>query len=201
MEEILRLVHEYREWFYLITVAWTFFEGETFVLLAGAACANGLLDPLWLGACAWLGSYLGDQCWFFLGRKCGPLLLRRFPDWRPGVNMVHRWLERWDTLFILTFRFIYGIRNFSSVAIGLSDFGIARFMILNFIAAGIWATIFVSAGYLFGHEIGQLMGPWAEWIEVGALGLFLAVVLTVLLVSRLRARRAKRAALLVVERN
>ena len=124
MEEITRLIHHYREWFYLITIAWTFFEGETFVLLAGAVCANGLIDPYKLTACAWIGSYMGDQCWFFLGRKCGPLLLRRFPDWQHGIDMVHRWLERWDTIFILTFRFIYGIRNFSSVAIGLSDFGV-----------------------------------------------------------------------------
>jgi membrane protein DedA with SNARE-associated domain len=200
MEEIQRLVHEYREWFYLITVVWTFFEGETFVLLAGTACANGLIDPLWLGASAWLGSYLGDQCWFFLGRKCGPLLLRRFPNWRPGVSMVHRWLEKWDTIFILTFRFIYGVRNFSSVAIGLSDFGIARFMILNFISAGVWAATFVSLGYLFGHEISRLMGGWAERIELSALGIFLTVVIAVLLVSRWRARQAKRAALVAAQR-
>jgi len=201
MEEIQRLVHEYREWFYLITIAWTFFEGETFVLLAGAVCANGMIDPLWLIICAWVGSYIGDQTWFFLGRKCGPLLLRRFPDWRPSVSMVHRWLEKWDTVFILTFRFIYGIRNFSSVAIGLSDFGVARFMVLNFIAAGIWSVTFVGAGYLFGHEIGRIMGSWAEEVELGALGVFLIAVTTILLVSRWRARRAKRAARLATQQN
>ncbi|HVJ52253.1 MAG TPA: DedA family protein [Aliidongia sp.] len=200
MAEIQRLVHEYREWFYLITIAWTFFEGETFVLLAGTACASGLIDPVWLVASAWLGSYLGDQCWFFLGRKCGPLLLRRFPDWRHGIDMVHRWLERWDTIFILTFRFIYGIRNFSSVAMGLSDLNVFRFMILNFIAAGIWAVTFVGAGYLFGHEMSHLLGNWGEGIELVALGIFLTVVITVLLVSRWRARRAKRAALITAER-
>ena len=201
MEEIQRLVHEYREWFYLITIAWTFFEGETFVLLAGAVCAQGTIDPLWLTICAWIGSYAGDQTWFFLGRKCGPLLLRRFPDWRPSVSMVHRWLEKWDTIFILTFRFIYGIRNFSSVAIGLSDFGVARFMVLNFIAAGIWSVTFVGAGYLFGHEISRMMGSWAEEVELGALGIFLVAVVTILFVSRWRARRAKRAAHLATQQN
>jgi membrane protein DedA with SNARE-associated domain len=200
MEEITRLIHQYRDWFYLITIAWTFFEGETFVLLAGAVCANGLIDPFKLTACAWIGSYMGDQCWFFLGRKCGPLLLRRFPDWQHGIDMVHRWLERWDTIFILTFRFIYGIRNFSSVAIGLSDLSIARFMILNFIAAGIWSITFVSVGYLFGHELGRMMGKWAETIELVALGVFLVVVVAVLLVTRWRSRRAKRLALLPAER-
>jgi membrane protein DedA with SNARE-associated domain len=200
MEEIQRLIHEYREGFYLITVIWTFFEGETFVLLAAAVAANGSIDPIKLTLCAWLGSYLGDQTWFFLGRKCGPLLLRRFPDWQHSIDMVHRWLERWGTVFILTFRFVYGVRNFSSIAIGLSDLSIARFMTLNFVAAGIWAVTFVSAGYLFGHELGRMMGSWAETIELAALGVFLLAMATILLVSRWRSRRAKRVALLPAER-
>jgi membrane protein DedA with SNARE-associated domain len=200
MEEIQGLINEHREWFYLITVIWTFFEGETFVLLAAAVAANGMIDPIKLTFAAWIGSYAGDQCWFFLGRKCGPLLLRRFPDWQHGIDMVHRWLERWGTVFILTFRFIYGIRNFSSVAIGLSDLGIARFMILNFVAAGIWAVTFVSAGYFFGRELDHVLGQWAETIELVALGVFLIVVFTILLVTRWRSRRAKRLALLPAER-
>jgi membrane protein DedA with SNARE-associated domain len=200
MEEIKGLIHDYRGWFYLFTVIWTFFEGETFVLLAAAVSANGSIDPVKLGACAWLGSYLGDQCWFFLGRTCGPLLLRRFPNWQHSIDMVHRWLERWGTVFILTFRFVYGIRNFSPVAIGLSDLGILRFMILNFIAAGLWSVTFVSVGYLFGHELGQVMGRWAETIELVALALFLVSVVAILLVTRWRLRRAKRLALLPAER-
>jgi membrane protein DedA with SNARE-associated domain len=214
MEEIQRIFHDwhewfslithhpdqYRGWFYLITVIWTFFEGETFVLLAGAFSANGLVDPFILGGCAWLGSYLGDQCWFFLGRICGPFMLRRFPDWQHSIDMVHRWLERWDTIFILTFRFIYGIRNFSSIAIGLSDLSIPRFMVLNFIAAGIWAVAFVSMGYLFGRELGRMLGHWTQTIELGALGVFLVSVIGILLVTRWRARRAKRMALLPAER-
>jgi membrane protein DedA with SNARE-associated domain len=200
MEYIQRLIHEYREWFYLITVVWTFFEGETFVLLAAAVASNGEIDPFMLGGCAWTGSYLGDQCWFFVGRLAGPYLLRRFPDWQHGIDMVHRWLERWDTIFILTFRFIYGIRNFSSVAIGLSDLGVVRFMILNFIAAGIWSVVFVGTGYVCGHELGRVMGAWAETIELGALGVFAVVITAVLLITRWRARRAKRLALLPAER-
>ena len=214
MEEILRFFQDcqnwisdithhpdhYRGWFYLITVIWTFFEGETFVLLAGAFCASGLIDPFILGACAWMGSYLGDQCWFFLGRKFGPMLLRRYPDWQHSIDMVHRWLERWDTIFILTFRFIYGIRNFSSVALGLSDLGVLRFMVLNFIAAGIWSVVFVSVGYFFGHELSQMLGRWAQSIELAALGVFVVSVIAIMLVSRWRSRRAKRVALLPVER-
>ena len=58
------------------------------------------------------------------------------------------WLERYDTGFILSFRFIYGVRNFSSFALGLSAVHWERFLRLNFLAAGLWAATFVAAGYL-----------------------------------------------------
>ena len=42
--------------FYLIIFVWTFLEGETVVLFAGFAAAQGLVDPVLLLIAAWLGS-------------------------------------------------------------------------------------------------------------------------------------------------
>src|SRR5881396_474709 len=90
-------------WFYLITLVWTFLEGETVVLFAGFAAAQGLVDPWLLLSAAWLGSFSGDQCYFWLGRQFGARLLDRFPRWRHGVDAALHWLERYDTGFILSF--------------------------------------------------------------------------------------------------
>ena len=65
---------------YLGAAAWAFFEGETFVLLASAAGkATGLINPWYLLVSVWLGSYLGDQVWFTLGRKFGVGVAKRIP--------------------------------------------------------------------------------------------------------------------------
>ncbi len=120
-----RLIAEYGAYFYLIAFVWTFLEGETVVLFAGFAAAQGLLDPLLLLIAAWLGSFAGDQCYFWLGRHFGVRLLDRFPRWRHGVDAALHWLERYDAGFILSFRFIYGVRNFSSFALGLSAVALA----------------------------------------------------------------------------
>ena len=193
MHHIEHYIAEYHEWFYLITVLWTFLEGETFVILAAAVAAQGMLDPVKLGICAGLGSFVGDQCWFFLGRHFGHVLVRRFPQWKAGIDMVHRWIERWEILFILSFRFLYGVRNFSSAAMGLSDLNAYHFLVLNFISAALWAVIFVSIGYWGGRGIEHYMGEWAEEAEIVFLGLFLVTVGTVWVISRLRTRRTRRA--------
>ena len=199
MEQVQHAIYQHRDWFYLITILLTFLEGETFVLLAGSACAAGLLDPLKLGACAWVGSFLADQWWFFVGRSFGPMVLRRWPRLRHGIEIVHRWLERWDTVFILTFRFMYGIRNVSAIALGLSDVPAAHFFVLNFIAAGIWVVAFVGAGMLFGRTLGAVLGDWAISIEIGIAAVFLVVVMTMAAIARCRALRARRTALLSPE--
>jgi membrane protein DedA with SNARE-associated domain len=193
--DIQRLIADYGTWSYLITFAWTFFEGETFVLFAGFAAAQGLLSGPLLLAAAWLGSFAGDQCYFWIGRRFGLRLLARQPGWRARVDTALSWLKRYDAGFILSFRFIYGVRNFSSFALGISGIGWRRFLALNFLAAGLWASAFVSAGYLCGHAFHHMLGEFAERFSLAMLALFALVLGGVHLCQRLRRRRAAAAAL------
>ncbi len=147
---------------YLAAAAWAFFEGETFVLAAAAVGATvGLVDPFVLMASVWLGSYLGDQTWFYLGRRYGPSILSRFPKCKARVAKAEALLDRYGTLFILTFRFLYGIRNVASLVCGLTGYSRARFAVLNFIAAGIWSSSFVAAGWFLGAWLGVERLFWA----------------------------------------
>jgi len=186
--DIQALIKEHGAWSYAITFVWTFFEGETFVLFAGFAAAAGLINAPLLLVAAWLGSFAGDQCYFWIGRHFGLKLLERRPAWRARVDIALGWLRRFDAGFILTFRFIYGIRNISSFALGISGIPWRRFMILNFIAAGIWSISFVSAGYFFGHASEKFLGPQ---LRMAMLGVFVAVVGTIFFVIWLSHRRHK----------
>jgi membrane protein DedA with SNARE-associated domain len=173
---IEQTIANWGDYFYLVTFAWTALEGETFVLFTGYAASHGLLSLPILIVCAWLGSFCGDQFYFFLGRRYGSRVLRRFPKWQPGVDRALRLLERYDTGFILSFRFIYGVRNFSSFAMGMSPLRWRRFLFLNFIAAGLWAVLFAGTGYLFGEALSAVLGDAAEILGLIALGIFVLVV-------------------------
>src|SRR6476620_9614137 len=170
--------------FYLIIFVWTFLEGETIILFAGFAAAQGLVDPLLLVTFAWLGSFAGDQCYFWLGRNYGVRLLDRFPRWRGGVDTALSWLERYNTGFILSFRFIYGVRNLSSFAMGLSAIRWQRFLLLNFLAAGLWAVSFIAVGYFLGHAFRAVLGHLVRSFSLLMLGAFVAFSLAVWLAHR-----------------
>src|ERR1051326_1263540 len=160
--DISQLIAQHGACFYVIAFTWTFLEGETVVLFAGFAAAQGLVDPFLLLGAAWLGSFAGDQTYFWLGRQFGVRLLDRFPRWRHGVDTALKWLERYDAGFILSFRFIYGVRNFSSFALGLSAVRWRRFLRLNFIAAGLWAATFVAIEFFLGHAFRAVLGRRAR---------------------------------------
>jgi membrane protein DedA with SNARE-associated domain len=189
--DLQQLIAEYGAMFYAITVIWTFLEGETFVLFAGFAATQGAIDPLLLVVCAWIGSFFGDQLYFFVGKQYGTRLLARFPRWRPGVDMVLGWLKRYNTGFILTFRFVYGVRNFASFTMGMSGLSWPRFLMLNFFAAGLWACSFVGVGYFGGHALGAVLGQAAQTFAIGMLGIFMAVLTLGMLLHKWRSRRAK----------
>jgi membrane protein DedA with SNARE-associated domain len=183
--DISQFIADHGTWSYLAVILLTFVEGETPIIFAAFLAAQGAIDPLLLLGSAWLGSFSGDQCYFWLGRRFGPALLDRFPRWRHGAGKALRWLERYDAGFILSFRFIYGVRNVSSFAMGLSAIRWERFLWLNFTAAGLWAASFVAVGYFLGHACRALLGDLSEVM----LGVFALILGAIWLVHRRQRRR------------
>ncbi|MGB7541037.1 MAG: DedA family protein, partial [Burkholderiales bacterium] len=98
-------------WGYGAVFAGALLEGETLLLLGGFAAHRGHLSlPLVIGV-AVLGSFIGDQFYFQLGRRGGARLLARFPRLAPGAARVHALLERHHLPIILSLRFLYGLRT------------------------------------------------------------------------------------------
>lgn len=153
---------------YIGAAGWAFFEGESFVLLAAAAGrAACVVNPWILIGSAWLGSYAGDQLWFVLGRRYGVRAVRRVCGAEKRLAAATRFVEHYGDLFVLGFRFVYGIRNVSAAACGITGMNHIRFAVLNFIAAGIWASSFVAAGWYLEAWLGRRGIGWA----IGLFGL------------------------------
>jgi membrane protein DedA with SNARE-associated domain len=121
-------------------------------------------------------------------------LLLRYPKWRGGVETALDLLRRYDTWFILSFRFIYGVRNVASFAMGTSGVRPLRFAALNFIAAFIWALSFAGFGYVFGQALERLIGDIILAFGVTMLTMFALVFIGAYVARRRQARRATQAA-------
>ena len=131
----------------------SFLEGESVLLIAGAAAARGHLSIQAVMAVAAVASFIGDQLFFLIGRRYGTALLMRFPALQPRAQRVAVLLERHHLPLILSIRFLYGLRVAGPIAIGMSRVPWSRFLALNFVGAVCWAVLIGGLGYGTGHAL------------------------------------------------
>jgi len=136
----------------------TFLEGETILVIAGFLAHRGYLELPWVIVIAFLGTFSGDQLYFWLGRIKGVSFLIRRPSYQRGVKKAQDLLEKHQTLIILGFRFVYGLRTVTPFAIGMSNIKAKQFIGLNAMGALVWAVIVGSGGYLFGNVLEIIIG-------------------------------------------
>ncbi|WP_119939439.1 DedA family protein [Neorhizobium sp. NCHU2750] len=134
------------------------FEGETAVFLGGVFAHRHFLSFPEAATAAALGSFACDQAWFFAGRYANRLSIVQRLLKTDAARKVNDLLEAHPTGFILAFRFIYGMRTVSPIAIGLTSVPALRFVVLNFVAAVVWALLITAIGYLFGNAVEALFG-------------------------------------------
>ena len=174
---------------YLAVFAGAFLEGETILALAGLAAYRGYLDLYTVSAIALFGGFLGDQFYFFLGRRNGARILARFPGAEARAHRLDALLARWHAPLIVAIRFLYGLRIVGPMLLGMGRVPAWKFMLCNFIGALLWAPLIAGLGYAFGSVVESFL----DNIEAYEMWIFAAVIATGaagIVLDRIRARRA-----------
>jgi membrane protein DedA with SNARE-associated domain len=168
-------------------------EGESAAILGGFF-AHQHVFLLWHALlAAFLGAFAGDTFFFTLGRGFADhprvVKLRR----RPGFSHAYRMVRAHPHLFVLSNRYIYGMRLVGGVASGLSGIAPARFVALNAISSAVWAALFTGIGYVFGLGAEQIVGRALLHHQrlLVALGIGVAVAAVAFLVARHVAQRER----------
>lgn len=133
-------------------------EGDSVLLAAGFLAHQGVMNPFGVFLAAFAGSLTADQALFYIGRHFADSRLVRRQVERPAFARVLALIERRPTLFVLSFRFIYGVRTISPIAIGIARVSPWLFSPLNALAALLWAGLVTAIGYFFGQLIEQYAG-------------------------------------------
>ncbi len=117
----------------------TFFEGETVLIIAGLLAHNGYLKLTYIIFSAFIGSFAGDELYFFLGRIRGQSFIENRPGLKIKTERFNRLLLRFNAPLILGVRFMYGFRIAGLSVTGTGGISTVRFMILiNAAGALIW---------------------------------------------------------------
>ena len=144
---------------YVAILLGTAFEGETIMIMGGFSAHRGYLKLMpWVVLAGFVGNFIQNQVYFILGRRYGNRMVEKHPDWKPRLQQVNGWLERFRSALIIGVRFVPGFRTIGGVAIGMSDVSTGRFIVLNLIGAVLWALVIGFLGYLCGHVLELILG-------------------------------------------
>lgn len=143
----------FQQWGYYIVFFGSLIEGESIMIPASIAAYFGHLNIFKIMGIAFIGTLIADQSLFYVGRYYGPNFIKRFPKLEKPAAKAFSLLHKWDYKFILSMRFIYGIRIVSPIVVGSSGFPPSRFIPLNIFAAFLWALASGTIGYCLGSVI------------------------------------------------
>jgi len=135
----------------------TVLEGETFVVIAGFLAHQGYLQLKFVMLISFLGSLLGDQFYFYIGRRKGRSFLEKKPSWKKKTDKIQLLIEKHQNFLMLSFRFLYGFRTVTPFVIGMSNIKTGKFAILNTFSALMWAILVSTGGFMFGRTLALIL--------------------------------------------
>jgi membrane protein DedA with SNARE-associated domain len=150
--------------------------GDTAMITAGILAANDALSIYLVILAGSAGGVLGDNAFYWLGRRFGPALAERLLRGERGRER-YRWTRRQiaerGATIILVGRFIPGLRTVTTFASGTAGLAYGRFLAADTLAAVAWASYTAMLGYLGGNQFRDAL--WQPLL----IGLALAAVLGV----------------------
>src|SRR2546422_972464 len=172
--------------------------GETALLTAAALAALGHLSIYAVVATAVAAAVIGDNGGYWIGRKGGIALGRRYGR-RIHLNESHLdrargFFERHGPKTVFIGRFIALLRTWVAVLAGTARMPYGSFMFYNALGGVCWAVMFGTLGFVFGRNLPRLEHYIGQASLAGALlvALVVGLVLAWRWFERNRARLVER---------
>ena len=150
------------------------------LVAAGAFVEQGDLNGWLVIVSASVGSVVGDNIGFFIGRWGGDRLARRLSRLAGGegnLAQAQHSLRRWGALGIFLTRWlITPLGGLMNLAAGASDYPWLRFLLIDIAGEVLWVVIYVAVGTIFSDRIqiaSDLLGDFTWLAAGGAVALFL----------------------------
>jgi len=174
--------------------------GGTLAALGALYARAGTLNLAWVIILAWLGTVLGYQVDYLLGRYPLGRLVSHWGDTRLGrrfrlagrMRLARRVLTKHGGKAILLSHAAGHMRSFVALSAGATHMPYARFLAIELVAALLWNGVFCALGYLLGTELERILALFERvgWISLALLGA--GVLLCYIVRARVSTRRSAR---------
>jgi membrane protein DedA with SNARE-associated domain len=158
--------------------------GETMLILAAMYAVRNPDLNIWLiAAAASAGAIIGDNCGYWIGKRLGYPLLRRFGS---RFGMSDRRIKLGQYLFakfgpwvVFFGRFIALLRILAAFLAGVNRMNWSLFTLANAAGGMLWALVFAFGGYYLGRIVLEVQGTLGPIVFAGAAVMLVALGLLV----------------------
>jgi undecaprenyl-diphosphatase len=155
--------------------------GETALVTAAAFAASGRLSIYRVVIIAAVAAILGDNGGYWIGRKGGFSLIRRYGRFlrvdEPKLRRARQFFDRHGGKTVFIGRFMALLRTWAAILAGVGNMQYSTFMLYNALGGITWSVIFGALGYVFGRNLPMLQ----RYIGQASLALVLLAALIVVL--------------------
>ena len=138
---------------YIGVLLGTFFEGETTILVAGIFAKLGFLKLNKVMLCSFIGTFVGDCSFFFLGKYFGRSVIGRYEFLRSRTALSNKIIHQYRHLILFIIRFLAGFRSIILVLLGCANVRTSRFLIIDFTSSLVWSVLVSFIGYSFANIV------------------------------------------------
>ncbi|HRO10799.1 DedA family protein [Amaricoccus sp.] len=164
--------------------------GESAVILASTAAAEGKLNIYAVLAAAFLAAVAGDNVGYLLGRKLGrPVITRygaRFGLTDAAFDKVEAVAHRHGPLMVVVARFVVVLRQLNGIVAGTTGMRWPVFVLANAAGAALWVLVWGTLAYRFGKSVDVVPFVWHHLSAVMAVAVPLMILALVALHFRAR---------------
>ena len=155
------------------------FPGEAILILGAASASLGHLNIVAVIAVAALAAIVGDSTGYFIGKKFGRKLLKRFEHisiFSPKhLERAERFFKSHGNKTVFIGRFTAILRTYSALLAGVCHMPYPTFLFYNVAGGIMWASLIGFAGFEIGNNLPLLWSLLADF-QYLLLALFLAFV-------------------------
>jgi membrane protein DedA with SNARE-associated domain len=175
--------------------------GSELAVIYGGVLASGQIpnEPHHLNLAlvivlAALAEVLGSLAGYLIGYYGGRVLVDRFGKYvlltHKDLDRAEAWFKRHGEPLVLFGRFIPLLRSFVSIAAGLGEMAIAKFVVFTVVGCAIWCAALASLGDALGSSYNHVL---KDFSDAGyAFGVLAVIGVVLLFVHRIRIVREER---------
>ncbi len=164
--------------------------GELVLFAAAALAGQDVFNIYAVFAVSFVATVTGSIIGYFIGRKAGIPLLKRFSKKLYSERLLEKsdeFFKQYGAVAIIFGRFVMGVRAFISLIAGTSDMKFGLFLFYTIISAFVWTVLVTLLGFFFGRSIDAL----AKIFGIAG-AVILVIIILILIIIYLRKKRRER---------